>query len=78
MKAYKILINGKWINSDSKETFQSLNPATEQALGQFQSGNENDINRAVDAAERSFEEDSFESSLTTAPGEGAFGKNSCN
>jgi acyl-CoA reductase-like NAD-dependent aldehyde dehydrogenase len=56
MKAYKILINGKWINSDSKETFQSLNPATEQALGQFQSGNENDINRAVDAAERSFEE----------------------
>jgi aldehyde dehydrogenase (NAD+) len=56
MTKYKILIDGKWVESDSKETFQSLNPATEQSLGQFQSGNENDVNRAVDAAERSFEE----------------------
>jgi len=55
MKAYKILIDGKWINSESGETFSSLNPATEQALGRFQSGNENDVNRAVDAAERAFE-----------------------
>lgn len=55
MKTYKILIDGKWVDSDSKETFQSLNPTTEQPLGQFQSGNENDINRAVDAAERAFD-----------------------
>jgi len=54
-KTYKILIDGKWVSSESKETFQSLNPATEQILGQFQSGNENDVNQAVDAAERAFE-----------------------
>ena len=56
MTKYKILIGGKWVDSDSKETFQSLNPATGQGLGQFQSGNENDVNRAVDAAEHAFEE----------------------
>ncbi|MCX6814121.1 MAG: aldehyde dehydrogenase family protein [Candidatus Aenigmarchaeota archaeon] len=54
-KTYKILIGGKWVSSESKETFQSLNPATEKILGRFQSGNENDVNQAVDAAERAFE-----------------------
>ncbi|HJW96853.1 MAG TPA: aldehyde dehydrogenase family protein, partial [archaeon] len=56
MKTYKILIDGKWVNSGSKETFKSLNPATGQPIGEFQSGDENDINRAVDAAERAFDE----------------------
>jgi len=55
-KTYKILIDGKWVSSESRETFQSLNPATEKSLGKFQSGNENDVNQAVDAAERAFEE----------------------
>jgi len=55
MKTYKILIDGKWVSSQSGKTFPSLNPATEKALGRFQSGNENDINQAVDAAERSLE-----------------------
>jgi len=56
IKAYKMLIGGKWVPSESCETFQSLNPATEKSLGKFQSGNENDVNRAVDAAERALEE----------------------
>ncbi len=56
MRTYRILIDGKWVSSESKETFQSLNPATEKHLGRFQSGNENDVNQAVDAAERAFEE----------------------
>ncbi len=55
-KTYKILIGGKWTSSGSGETFHSLNPATEQVLGQFQSGNQNDINKAVDAAEMALEE----------------------
>jgi acyl-CoA reductase-like NAD-dependent aldehyde dehydrogenase len=55
MKTHRILIGGKWVSSQSGKTFQSLNPATEQALGRFQSGNENDINQAVDAAEQAFE-----------------------
>jgi aldehyde dehydrogenase (NAD+) len=56
MKTHKILIGGKWVNSQSKETFHSLNPATEKSLGKFQSGDENDVNQAVDAAERALEE----------------------
>jgi acyl-CoA reductase-like NAD-dependent aldehyde dehydrogenase len=55
MKKYKILIDGKWTNSDSGERFRSLNPATEQALGEFQSGNQSDISRAVEAAEKAFD-----------------------
>lgn len=56
MKAHKILINGKWVNSISGERFKSLNPATGQSIGEFQSGDRNDINLAVDAAEHAFEE----------------------
>jgi aldehyde dehydrogenase (NAD+) len=55
MKTYRILIGGKWVSSQSRKTFPSVNPATEQTLGRFQSGNESDINQAVDAAERAFE-----------------------
>ena len=55
MKTYKILINGKWINSDSGERFRSLNPATEKPMGEFQSGNQSDIGRAVDAAENALD-----------------------
>jgi len=56
MTTYKILIGGKWVSSGSGETFPSLNPATEQILGRFQSGDQNDINLAVSAAEQAFDE----------------------
>jgi aldehyde dehydrogenase (NAD+) len=55
VQAYKMYINGKWIESDSGETFTRLNPATLEKIGEFQKGNENDINKAVDAAEDAFE-----------------------
>jgi aldehyde dehydrogenase (NAD+) len=48
-------INGEWVSSDSGETFDDLNPATEESIGKFQKGNEKDINKAVDAAEDAFE-----------------------
>jgi acyl-CoA reductase-like NAD-dependent aldehyde dehydrogenase len=54
-KTCRILIDGKWVQSESRETFQSLNPATEKTIAKFQSGNENDVNKAVDAAGRSLE-----------------------
>jgi aldehyde dehydrogenase (NAD+) len=55
VQAYKMYINGKWIESDSGETFTRLNPATLEKIGEFQKGNEKDINKAVDAAEDAFE-----------------------
>ena len=54
-KNYKFYIDGKWVNSGSSETFSSVNPATEKVIGRFQQGNEDDVNKAIEAAERSFE-----------------------
>lgn len=55
MNTQKLYINGNWTNSDSGETFKSLNPATEQVIGIFQKGNEKDVKKAVDAAEKAQE-----------------------
>lgn len=52
---HKHLIGGKWVPSASGETFESLNPADESVLASFAKGNEEDVNRAVKAARKSFE-----------------------
>jgi alpha-ketoglutaric semialdehyde dehydrogenase len=54
VKVYGHHINGKQIKSDSKNTFSSLNPSTEQVLAKFQSGTKNDVNKAVAAASSSY------------------------
>ncbi|UCD07105.1 MAG: aldehyde dehydrogenase family protein [Candidatus Aenigmatarchaeota archaeon] len=51
VKEHGILIDGKWIKSGSGETFESLNPANEKVIGKFQSCNNDDVNKAVNAAE---------------------------
>jgi len=56
VQTYKMYINGKWVESDSEETFTRVNPATLEAIGKFQKGNEKDVDEAVDAAEDAFEE----------------------
>lgn len=55
VKEYKILIDGKWIKSDSGETFESANPATEKVIGRFQSGTKSDVDKAVEAAEKALD-----------------------
>jgi aldehyde dehydrogenase (NAD+) len=53
---YKLYIDGKWVNSNSGEAFPSLNPANpKQVIGRFQKGNENDVEKAVEAAEKAFD-----------------------
>jgi len=52
---YKLYINGKWIDSESGEIFDDLNPATEESIGEFQKGNEKDVKKAIDAAEEALE-----------------------
>jgi acyl-CoA reductase-like NAD-dependent aldehyde dehydrogenase len=56
IKKYKLYIDGEWISSVSGETFTRVNPANpDEVLGEFQKGNEKDIDKAVDAAEKAFE-----------------------
>jgi acyl-CoA reductase-like NAD-dependent aldehyde dehydrogenase len=55
-KNYRLYINGAWVDSVSHETFASDNPARpKQVLGMFQKGCEEDVDRAVEAAEKAFE-----------------------
>ena len=51
---YKLFIGGKWVSSVSGKTFVSTNPTTGKVLGKFQQGNEEDVKKAVDAAEKAF------------------------
>ncbi|MEY8198331.1 MAG: aldehyde dehydrogenase family protein [Colwellia sp.] len=54
-KIYKHFINGEWVESNSGELLQSINPANKQHLADFQRGNKDDIDRAVDAAQKAFD-----------------------
>ena len=54
MKTYQIFINGKWINSVTNKTFPSLNPSNEQVIANFQSCNHEDVNKAIEAAEKAY------------------------
>jgi aldehyde dehydrogenase (NAD+) len=48
---YKNYIGGEWVKSASGESFENLNPAdTSDVVGRFPLSNEEDVNRAVEAA----------------------------
>jgi Aldehyde dehydrogenase family len=47
-----LLINGEWVDAASGKTFETLNPATEESLGQVAQGAAEDIDLAVGAARR--------------------------
>src|SRR5580700_8996850 len=52
----KLFINGQWSDAASGKTFETLNPATGELLATVAEGDVEDINRAVSAARRAFEE----------------------
>ena len=51
----KMLIGGKWVAGAAGRTFQTLNPATKTVLATVCEGDAEDIDRAVIAAHRAFE-----------------------
>jgi phenylacetaldehyde dehydrogenase len=55
-KPRKMLINGKWVNSISGKTFPTYNPATGEILAQVAEGDREDIERAVKAARKAFDQ----------------------
>lgn len=47
---YKMFINGQWVDAASGQFFESLNPFTGQAWALIPDGQEQDVDRAVEAA----------------------------
>ena len=51
---YGLFIGGEFVESESKEKFTSVNPATEKSLTEFTESSEADVDRAVKAAKSAF------------------------
>jgi aldehyde dehydrogenase (NAD+) len=50
-QTYNNFIGGRWVKSESGETFASVNPAnTKEVIGHFAASTPNDVKKAVDAA----------------------------
>ena len=54
--ARQLFINGKWTDAASGKTFETPDPATGETLARVAEGDAEDINRAVRAARRAFED----------------------
>jgi aldehyde dehydrogenase (NAD+) len=55
MEEQKLFINGEWVESTSGDTFDDLNPATLEVIAKLHKASDEDVQRAVDAAEDAFE-----------------------
>jgi len=51
----KLYINGEWLDGANKETFNVINPATEEVIASVSSAEIEDAKKAIDAAEVAFE-----------------------
>src|SRR5437016_9706716 len=56
VKDQPLLIGGKWLDSASGKTFETLNPATGEVICQVAEGDKADVDLAVAAARKAFEE----------------------
>ena len=57
MERVKNYINGKWVDSKSGETFQSINPANkDEVIGIVSKSGREDVDRAVKAAREAYEQ----------------------
>ncbi|MET0903852.1 MAG: aldehyde dehydrogenase family protein [Acidimicrobiales bacterium] len=52
----RMLIDGTLLHADSGATFENLNPATEDALGEVADASNAEMDRAIDAARRAFDD----------------------
>src|SRR5690348_17858076 len=51
----KMLIDGKWVDSQSGKTFETVNPATGDVIANVAEGDKADVDKAVKAARKAFE-----------------------
>jgi phenylacetaldehyde dehydrogenase len=55
-KPHRLLIGGNWVDAASGKTFPTYNPATGEVATQIAEGDREDVNRAVKAARRAFDQ----------------------
>jgi len=55
LKQYKMFIDGKWVDSDTKKTFETLNPENNKPWAVVPEASANDVDKAVKAAQKAFE-----------------------
>jgi aldehyde dehydrogenase (NAD+) len=55
VKQTKMLIDGKWVDSHSGKTFETINPATGDVIAHVAEGHKADIDKAVKAARKAFD-----------------------
>lgn len=52
----QLFIDGKFVNSSSKSTFDTINPHNEEVIATVQEAKNEDVDRAVEAARRAFDD----------------------
>ena len=52
---YKMFINDKWVDASSKQTFDVINPATEEVIAKVPLGTKQDAKSAIEAARKAFD-----------------------
>jgi acyl-CoA reductase-like NAD-dependent aldehyde dehydrogenase len=55
MEEYKLFINGEWVDSETGETFEDINPATIELIAKLQKASIHDVEHAVESAEKAFD-----------------------
>jgi len=55
IKATRLLINNRWVNSESGKTFPTVNPATGEEIAQVAEADSADVDKAVRAARAAFD-----------------------
>lgn len=68
LQRYQMYIDGQWVDSGDGKTFTSLNPATGESWAEIPEATASDVERAVEAAHRAFNEGEWARALPTARG----------
>ena len=55
LKEYKMFIDGEWTDSESKKTFETLNPETNEPWAKVPEASAKDVDKAVKSAQKAFD-----------------------
>jgi len=56
LKTYELYVGGEWVAAEGDERLDVVNPATEEVIGTVPEASVKDVDRAVEAARRAYEE----------------------